>query len=49
MHACVKKFDVMGIVEKNLESKAPAVFGFLPARFPKRESRMNGVLNEVYL
>ena len=25
------------------------VFGFLPARFPKRESRMHRVLNEIYL
>ena len=26
-----------------------AVFGFLPARCPREESRMHGVLNEVYL
>jgi len=26
-----------------------AVFGFLPARFRSRESRMHGVLNEIYL
>ena len=30
-------------------NRVQAVFGFLPARFPRRESRMHGVLNEVYL